>query len=160
VGVLCFCCGEERHESIVTAFLCHDDVKVCRVCIGWLNSRVGGIDVTPTLPVRDMAEARRFCEAAGFNVELYDDGFGFVRDNDQSLFDLDRVDGLDRSTNHAGCYIITGAADAWHSRFEDAGLDVTPIEEMPWGMHEYTLTDPSGNRIRIGRSVTVDSSAS
>ena len=57
-----------------------------------------------------MSEARRFCEAAGFDVELYDDGFGFVRDNDQSLFDLDRVDGLDPSTNHAGCYIITGEA--------------------------------------------------
>jgi uncharacterized glyoxalase superfamily protein PhnB len=137
---------------MVTALQCHDDIKVCRICIGWLNTQAGGVDVTPTLPVRDMDEAARFCEAAGFDVDLYDDGFAFVRANDQSLFDLDRIDGLDPSTNHAGCYIITGEVDAWHSRFEAAGLDVTPLEDMPWGMHEFTLTDPSGNHIRIGRS--------
>ena len=30
---------------------------------------------------------------------------------------------------------------------------MTAIEDMPWGMHEFTLTDPSGNHIRIGRSI-------
>jgi hypothetical protein len=28
------------------------------------------------------------------------------------------------------------------------------IEDLRWGMHEFTLTDPSGNRIRIGRKVS------
>jgi len=40
----------------------------------------------------------------------------------------------------------------WHARLVAAGLSVTPIEDMPWGMHEFTLTDPSGNHIRVGRS--------
>jgi uncharacterized glyoxalase superfamily protein PhnB len=149
----CFCCGEDRESSMVTALRCHDEVKVCRTCIGGLMNRAGGIDVTPTLPVADMVEAVRFCEAAGFDVEQYDDGFAFVHVNDQSVFDLDLAEGMDPATNHAGCYVITDEVDQWHARFVAAGLQVTSVEEMPWGMHEFTLTDPSGNNIRVGRSV-------
>ena len=118
--------------------------------------RIGGVEVTPTLPVRDIDEATRFCEAAGFEVEQYNDDFAFVRLNDQSVFDLDRIEGLDPPTNHAGCYVITDDVDDWHARFVAAGLVVTPIEDMPWGMHEFTLTDPSGNNIRVGRSTATD----
>ena len=138
---------------MVTSLQCHDEVKLCRICIGWLMRRAGGIDVTPTLPVGDMAEATRFCEAAGFEVRPYDDGFAFVQLDDHSVFDLDRIDGLEAASNHAGCYIITDGVDDWHGRLVAAGLPVTPIEDMPWGMHEFTLTDPSGNHIRIGRPV-------
>lgn len=34
-----------------------------------------------------------------------------------------------------------------------AALPVTPIANQPWGMREFTLTDPSGNNIRIGGSI-------
>jgi len=137
---------------MVTSLQCHQDVKVCRICVGWLNQRVGGSDVTPTLPVNDMAEAVWFCEAAGFDVQRYDDGFAFVHRNDQSMFDLDLIPDMAPETNHAGCYIITNDVDDWHARLVAAGLQVTALEDMPWGMHEFTLTDPSGNNIRIGRS--------
>jgi catechol 2,3-dioxygenase-like lactoylglutathione lyase family enzyme len=149
----CFCCGEEREPSMVASLMCHDEVKVCRICVGWLSQRTGAIDVTPTLPVSDMDEAIRFYESAGFDIERYDDGFAFVHFDDQSVFDLDLATGMDSSTNHAGCYIITPEVDAWHQRFSAAGLAVTPIGDMPWGMHEFALTDPSGNNVRIGRSI-------
>ncbi len=100
---------------MVTSLLCHDEIKVCRVCVGWLSSRVGSIDVTPTLPVVDMAKAVRFCEAAGLGVQRYDDGFAFVHLDDQSVFDLDLIPDMDPATNHAGCYIITGDVDAKRS---------------------------------------------
>jgi predicted enzyme related to lactoylglutathione lyase len=139
---------------MVAALQCHSEIKVCRVCIGWLMRNAGGIDVTPTLPVSDMSAAVSFYEAAGFDVERYDDGFAFVRYDDQSVADLDLAEGMDPSTNRAGCYVITDDVDSWHARSSAAGLDVTSIEDMPWGMHEFTLTDPSGNHVRVGRSVT------
>ena len=141
---------------MVASLLCHDEVKVCRDCIEWLNQRAGGIDVTPTLPVADMNDAVRFCEAAGFDVQRYDDGFAFVHLNDRSVFDLDLIADMNPHTNHAGCYIITTDADAWHNRLVAAGLPVTPIEDKPWGMHEFTLTGPSGSNIRIGRNTSND----
>src|SRR4051794_38397530 len=97
--------------------------------------RTGGVDVTPTLPVRDMTEATHFCEAAGFHVDHYSDDFAFVHLDDQNMFDLDRIDGLDPATNHAGCYIITDHVDDWHERLVAAELHVSAIENMPWGMH-------------------------
>jgi hypothetical protein len=139
---------------MVAPLLCHHDVKVCRTCVGWLMRHTGGVEVAPTLPVRDMDEATRFCEVAGFDIERYSDGFAFVHVYEQSVFDLDRIEGLDPATNHAGCYIITDEVDDWHARFVAAGLPVTPTEDMPWGMHEFTLTDPSGNNIRVGRNVS------
>jgi predicted enzyme related to lactoylglutathione lyase len=149
----CYCCGLERDESMITALQCHDEIKLCRVCIGWLMHRAGAVDVTPTLPVSDMPAAIRFYEAAGFTVEPYDDGFAFVRLDEQSVFDLDLVANMDPSTNGAGCYIITGDVDGWHDRFALAGLPVTPAEDMPWGMHEFTVTDPSGNHVRVGKGI-------
>jgi len=136
---------------MVAALRCDSGVQVCRDCIGWLNEQAGGIDVTPTLPVADMDEAVRFCEAAGFEVRRYDDGFAFVHLDGQSVFDLDLIAEMDPATNHAGCYIITDDADAWHARLGAAGLPVSALEDRPWGMHEFTLTGPSGSNIRIGR---------
>lgn len=43
--------------------------------------------------------------------------------------------------------------DAWHSELSSAGLPVTTLSDQPWGMREFRLTDPSGNHVRIGRSV-------
>ena len=39
-----------------------------------------------------------------------------------------------------------------------SGLNVTSVEDKPWGTHKFTLTDPSGNNIRVGRNVTDDES--
>jgi hypothetical protein len=136
---------------MVASLLCHDDVKICRICARWLMRQAGGVDVTPTLPVADMTDATLFYERAGFEVRRYDDGFAFVSLDDQSVFDLDLNETTQPETNGAGCYIITDAVDAWYERLVAAALPVTQIEDMPWGMHEYTLTDPSGNHVRIGR---------
>jgi uncharacterized glyoxalase superfamily protein PhnB len=111
------------------------------------------VDVTPSLPVANMPEAVSFYEAAGFEVRTYDDGFAFVRYSDSSVFDLDLIADFDPATNHAGCYLIVDDPDAWHARLTAACLSVSPIQDEPWGMLEFTLTDPSGNRLRIGRSV-------
>ena len=77
--------------------------------------RAGGLGVTPTLPVSDMNVATRFYEAAGFDVEHYDDGFAFVHLDDQSAFDLGLNPDIDSSTNGSGCYIIAPDVDSCYS---------------------------------------------
>ena len=151
----CSCCGEQRDESMVTSLRCHDEIKVCRACVGWLHGRVGAIDVTPTLPVVDMDEASRFCEAAGFDVERYDAGFAFVHLDEQSVFDLHVVpdDGRRRPITPAATS-SPATSTAGMSASRPPGLRVTAVEDMPWGMHEFTLSDPSGNTIRIGRTTS------
>jgi uncharacterized glyoxalase superfamily protein PhnB len=155
----CTCCGRERRTQALPS---RADVELCQECVDWLAGRLG-VSSTPTLPVLDLDEAVRFYEAAGFGVRRYaedpDDpgeGFAFVDADGQSVFDLDRIATMDPVRNGAGCYLVTGEADEWHERMRAAGLPVTDIEDQPWGMREYTLTDPFGNRVRIGRSSDED----
>ena len=146
----CSCCGEQRDPAELTALRCHPDVQVCRGCIGWLVEESGTVDVTPTLPVLDMGTAVAFYETAGFEVRVYDGGgFAFVSFDGRSVFDL----GLEPVAASAGAYLVVADPDEWHARLLAQGLDVSAVADQDHGMREFTLTDPSGNRLRLGRSV-------
>lgn len=149
----CSCCGEERDH--VVPLLCHDEVKVCRGCIGWLRASAGIVDSTPILPVLDLDVAAAFYESAGFDVHRYGGGgYAFVHFDEESVFDLGVSEPLlDREANRSGAYLITPQADDWHRRMSGDGLPVSALEDKPWGMREFTLADPDGNRIRIGHSI-------
>ena len=138
----------------MVALQSRDDVALCRECIGWLRARSGVVDSTPTLPVADIEQATVFYTRAGFDVRNYDGGgFAFVSYEDESVFDLDPADAFDVKANRAGCYLVVPDADAWHRRLFGAGLSVTDIADQPWGMREFTLTDPDRNHIRIGHRI-------
>ncbi len=151
----CSCCGEQRDRLV--ALQCHDDIKVCPVCIGWLRANAGIIDSTPILPVIDMAASVAFYRATGFDVREYEEGGGyaFVTHDDESVFDLDQVDvHIMPETNGAACYLIVPHVDDWHIRLRAAGHPVTDVVDQPWGMREFTLTDPNGNHLRFGHNTT------
>jgi len=152
----CACCG--RDDVATTRLSSREDVRLCRDCVDWLAGKLG-VTSTPTLPVVNLTEAISFYERAGFGVRVYrendddpGDGFAFVDYDGRSVFDLDVVD-IDPERNGAGCYLIVDDSDAWHTRLTAARLPVTEIGDMPWGMREFTLTDPFGNHVRIGRAV-------
>jgi uncharacterized glyoxalase superfamily protein PhnB len=118
------------------------------------------VSSTPTLPVVDLTEAVGFYEQAGFGVRIYrdergetGDGFAFVDFDGQSVFDLDAVSDMDPATNRSACYLITDHAEEWHGRMRGARLPVTELVDQPWGMREFTLTDRSGNQVRIGHAI-------
>jgi uncharacterized glyoxalase superfamily protein PhnB len=165
MAVSCACCGEAKRT---VALRSRPDVELCRDCLEWLLGKIG-VSSTPTLPVVDMAGAVAFYEQAGFGVRIYHDGedsdagdsdagdgFAFVDLDGQSVFDLDGVPEMDPTENRAGCYLIAEDTEAWHARLSEAGLPVTPLADQPWGMREFTLTDPSGNHVRIGRGIPDD----
>lgn len=147
----CSCCGEERER--LAALHCRDDVQVCQVCVGWLRSQLGGVESTPILPVGDFDAAVAFYEAAGFDVRLYEGGgFAFVSLHDEDVFNLGLAENFDPLANRAGCYLTVADVQEWHTRLTAADATVTAIEAMPWGMREFTLTDPDGNHLRFGVS--------
>lgn len=138
----------------MAALTCRADVKVCRSCVDSLREKAGLLDVTPTLPVVDMKRSQEFYGAAGFKVEVYEgDGFAFVSHDDQSVFDLGVERDMRPGANKAGCYVIVPSPDERYARFTDLGNAVTDVDDEPHGMREFTLTDPSGNRLRFGASI-------
>jgi lactoylglutathione lyase len=148
----CSCCGEQRERLV--ALLCHDEVKICPACIGWLRANTGIIDSTPILPVIDMVASVAFYRTAGFEVREYEHGgYTFVTYDDESVFDLDQAEvSVTPETNGAGCYLIVPDVDDWHARLVAVGHPVTALADQPWGMREFTLTDPHGNHIRFGHT--------
>ena len=60
--------------------------------------------------------------------------------------------GLEPAAAGAGAYLIVADPDEWHDRLDRQGLPVSEVADQDHGMREFTLTDPSGNRLRFGRS--------
>jgi uncharacterized glyoxalase superfamily protein PhnB len=67
--------------------------------------------------------------------------------------------GLIPSENHTSCYWRVKDADQLYREFARLGLPsegiprLCPPEDTPWGMHEFVLTDPSGNEVRVGHDL-------
>ena len=108
--------------------------------------------VIPILPVRDLEEARAFWSRSGLHVEVYDQGYAFVLDDGEECVHLAVRPSVDPATNLSACYVHVDDVAAWHGRLADAGLPVTPVRDEPWGMTEFSVRDPSGNLVRIGRA--------
>jgi len=53
----------------------------------------------------------------------------------------------------ARAYLHVRNIDALHAAWSDAGLPVSELCDEPWGMREFSLMDPGGNRLRVGTSI-------
>jgi uncharacterized glyoxalase superfamily protein PhnB len=105
----------------------------------------------PILPVRDLAEAAALWTGAGFTVEPYDEGYAFVLADGCEIVHLALHASVDPGTNPSACYLHVDDVHDWHARLTQAGLPVTPVRNEPWGMAEFSVRDPSGNLVRVGR---------
>jgi predicted enzyme related to lactoylglutathione lyase len=111
--------------------------------------------VQPILPVVDMADAIEFYRQLGFAVTSYDADYAWVQHCGWELFHLRHIGDLDPSTNVTAAYLHVGDVDAWHGAMAGAagGGVVGVPETMPWGLREFSFSDPSGNTIRVGQFV-------
>ncbi len=121
----------------------------------WRN-RGHALLVRPIFPVADLDAAQAFHRRLGFDVQRYDDGYAWVHHARHELFHLRVVTDLDVAANAASAYVFADDVDAWYRRCRGAGVEATPVTDEPWGMREFAVTDPSGNLLRIGRSIETD----
>jgi hypothetical protein len=147
----CACCGSEFADGELVSLMCHGDIRLCGNCIGWLASQRGQlIRAVPMLATDDVAASAAFWAAAGFEVETYDEGFAAAyRDGVELHLATPAPDGRDRGE----AYVHVANVDVLHTAWKAAGLDVTDVEDQPWGMREFSVLDPGNNRVRVGRSI-------
>ena len=108
----------------------------------------------PILPVDDMAVAIDFYRRLGFGVTAYDDHYAWVQHSGWEWLHLRLVDSVEG--NQASAYLHVSNADAWRAAMTEAsggGIDIGPLADMPWGLREYSFTDPSGNIVRLGHNL-------
>lgn len=110
----------------------------------------------PILPCRDLDEALAFYGGLGFTLdfeEMEPAPYAIVSfgDAELHLFVAENAPpGL------AGAYLRVENADAIYRTWSQLGLpergapSLGEIADRDWGMREFELKDPSGNRLRVG----------
>ncbi len=109
--------------------------------------------LVPMQPVRNMSASVAFYEKLGFFVENRNDEWGWatLRCGDCQLM-------LDQSINlHAGIpriavlYLYPENVVEFHRLARENGLSVPELDVTFYGMTEFRIEDPDGNRLWIGQ---------
>ena len=147
----CYCCGQTVRSDTVARMLCHPEVVVCEGCANWLatwNRQV--VRAVPVLRTENLVESTAFWEAAGFDVMRFGDDFAVAeRDGVEMHLVGTQPDGRERGE----AYLHARDVDDLHHTWGAAGLPVGAPQDQPWGMREFEVVDPGGNRLRVGRSL-------
>jgi hypothetical protein len=148
----CFCCGHDYPDDQLDRLQARPEVAVCGNCLHWLLAQREQelVRAVPVLAAADQDASSAFWTAAGFDVSPYSADFALAFRDGVELHLVD-VDGSDR--DRGGAYLHVRDVDATHEAWQAAGLPVSPVRDEPWGMREFHVTDPGGNRVRIGRSI-------
>ena len=106
--------------------------------------------IMPELPLDDVpAGVRHYRDVLGFQVNYEQEDIG-VLDRDEARLVL-----IARTPRHTGigsAYLYVRDADALHAELLMKGADVQsePVSQ-PWGLREFSVLDPEGNRLTFGR---------
>lgn len=112
--------------------------------------------IIPMQPVRHLPSAIAFYEQLGFTVEDRRDDWGWAK----LSWGECRVM-LDQSINvspdaprGAVLYLYPDDIAAFHRQACENGLDVPDLDDTFYGMREFRIDDPDGNRLWIGQPAT------
>lgn len=131
---------------------------------------------TPILPVASIPRAAEFYRAIGFEVEVYDSTYAFIRAGEIAIAITATVD-FDPFIMAGMAYVVVDDADAARAAilanaplpgYDDLdqealrtrwseGLSLarlSTVEDKPWGMREFAFADSDNNLLRIGSRLT------
>lgn len=106
----------------------------------------------PILPVVEMENAVGFYRRLGFDIEPYDAGYNILSHSGDEILHLRVVEDLDPDKNAASVYFHVQDVDAVHGEWRENGIASGEVVDQPWGMREFSVTDPAGNLIRVGQN--------
>ena len=115
------------------------------------------IEMKAFVPARDLAESIAFYEAIGFEVTMESDDLAYLR-HGTTAFLLSHFYLREHAENFV-MHLLVANADDWHRNVEASGVvekfsvRLSPPDDRPWGIRDFTLIDPTGVLWRIGNVI-------
>lgn len=106
--------------------------------------------IMPELPLDDVsAGVAYYRDVLGFTVNYAQHDIGVMDRDDVRLLLVARTP---RHTGIGSCYVYVESADALHEELTARGANVQgPPVSQPWGLREFVVLDPEGNRLTLGQ---------
>ena len=114
-------------------------------------------EIKPFVPAADIGQSKAFYAALGFEIRWSSSDLAYVRYGD-AAFLLQAFDDRAFIDNYM-MHLLVASADDWHAHVvasgvvERFGVRLTPPEDRPWAMRDFTLSDPAGVCWRIGQNI-------
>ena len=110
--------------------------------------------IIPMLPVRHLPASVDYYEKLGFSVERREDSWGWAMLRlDECRLMLDQSIAPRPGVPHSTViYLYPDDIEAYHRMVKANGLSVPELEVTFYGMTEFRITDPDGNRLWIGQA--------
>ena len=107
----------------------------------------------PMLPVASMRRAVEFYQKLGFSVENRNDGWGWamLRFDDCRLMVDQSINQPPGAPRKGVIYLYPDDIVTYHASLKQNGLVLPDLDETFYGMIEFRLEDPDGNRLWIGQ---------
>jgi catechol 2,3-dioxygenase-like lactoylglutathione lyase family enzyme len=110
----------------------------------------------PMLPVKSMPASVAFYEKLGFSVESRSDewGWAMLRFAECRLMVDQSINHGPEAARHSVVYLYPDNIVEYHEQVRKSGLAVADLEETFYGMTEFRIEDPDGNRLWIGQNLS------
>ncbi|MCI0555589.1 MAG: VOC family protein [Anaerolineae bacterium] len=108
----------------------------------------------PMLPVKSIAASIEFYQKLGFSVEQKNDEWGWAMlCFDECRLMVDQSINLHRrAPRESVLYFYPENIVEYHQQARNNGLDVPDLDVTFYGMNEFRIDDPDGNRLWIGQN--------
>lgn len=108
----------------------------------------------PMLPVASVPASIAFYEKLGFSVERRNDGWGWAMLRfDECRLMVDQSINLHRDApRQSVVYLYPADIVEYHRQVRRNGLEVPELEVTFYGLTEFRVEDPDGNRLWIGQN--------
>ena len=169
----CGCCGRSLDRSRLTELLESPGEYICARCARWAarQTRRRGVQTAvrawwerrrhrrhtsmarsaiPILASHDIAMTQRFYAELGFEPAGQYDGYLLLHDGPVELHFCKPAAG-EPAAVPGTCFVHVRDAEAYWKQLSARGVaGVAMPEEKDYGLVEFVVTDPTGNRIRFG----------
>ena len=110
----------------------------------------------PMLPVKSMPESVAFYQKLGFSIEQRNDDWrwAMLRFDECRLMLDESINAHPDAPRSSVIYLYPDDISAFHEQVRRNGLSVPGLEVTFYGMTEFRIEDPDGNRLWIGQNLS------